>query len=101
MADLKAVAGEVATIDEEVMKLLPFIGGIIGFVPGAQAVAPLLPLVGEILAAVDKAAKDIQGNDPSAAVDDILTEIRNHLTVGRPNSAVLSSAPPPGPITAG
>lgn len=98
MTDLKAVAGEVATVDEAVMKVLPFVSGLIGFVPGAQVAVPFLPLVGEILAAVDNAAKSIQAGNNSAAIDDILVEIRNHLTPGLPNSSVLSS-PPVGPAS--
>ncbi len=105
MVNLQAVAGEVAQVDEVIIRALPFVGGIIGFVPGGAVAAPFIPLVGEILQAVDNAAKHIQNNDPQAAVEDILTEIRNHLTPGRPNSAVLSSplmapASPPGQITA-
>lgn len=87
------VAGQVASVDEAVMKALPFISTFIGFIPGAQVAVPFMPLVGEILVAVDNAAKSIQAGNNSAAVEDILTEIRNHLTPGAPNSSILSSAP--------
>lgn len=93
MADLQAVAGEVAKVDEAVMKALPFVSGLIGFVPGGAVAVPFLPLVGEILQAVDNAAKQIQAGNNTAAISDILTEIRNHLTPGLPNSSVLSSPP--------
>lgn len=93
MTDLKAVAGEVAKVDEAVMRVFPFISSMIGFVPGGQVAVPLMPIVSEILQAVDTAAKHIQDGDNGAALDDILKEIRNHLTPGRPNSAVLSSVP--------
>ena len=86
------IAGEVASVDEAVMKFFPTISTIVGFIPGAQVAVPFLPLVGEILAAVDTAAKDIQAGNNGAAVEDILTEIRNHLTPGLPNSLILSSS---------
>lgn len=89
--DVKGIAGKVAEVDEEIMKLFPYISTIIGFVPGAQAAVPFLPIVGEILAAIDQAAKDINNGNPGSAVEDILTEIRNHLQPGKPNSAILSS----------
>lgn len=89
--DISTIAGEVAQVDEQIMKFFPYISGIIGFIPGAQVAVPFLPIVGEILQAVDAAAKDIQTGNTGAAVDDILTEIRNHLTPGRPNSSILSS----------
>lgn len=94
MTDIQGVAGEVIKVDEAVLKVFPFISGIIGFVPGGAVVSPFLPLVQEILVAVDTAAKDIQAGNNSAAINDILTEIRNHLTPGAPNSSILSSPPP-------
>lgn len=95
MSDIETIAGQVAEVDEAIMKVLPFIAMMIGFIPGAGPIAPLLPLVGEILAAVDNAAKSIQSGNNGAALDDILKEIRNHLTPGFPNSSVLSSPPAP------
>lgn len=91
MTDIKQVAGEVAQVDEKIMEFFPYISGMIGFIPGAAAAQPFMPLVGQILAAVDTAAKDIQSGNNAAAINDILTEIRNHLTPGLPNSSVLSS----------
>jgi hypothetical protein len=90
MTDIKAIAGEVMKVDEAVMKLLPFISGVIGFVPGAQVAVPFLPLLGEVLTAVDEAAKAIQAGDPAQALDTVLVEIRNHLTPGAANSAALA-----------
>lgn len=92
--DVKTIAGEVVTVDEAVLNVFPYISGLIGFIPGAQVAAPFMPLVSEILTAVDGAAKAIQAGNTGAAIDDILTEIRNHLTPGAPNSSVLSSPPP-------
>jgi hypothetical protein len=88
---IQTIAGEVAAIDEEVLKFFPYISGMIGFIPGAAVAEPFMPLVGEILQAVDNAAKAVQAGNTSAAINDILTEIRNHLTPGLPNSSVLSS----------
>jgi hypothetical protein len=95
MTSLQDAAGTIAKIDEAAIKALPFISSVIGFVPGGAAATPFLPLIGEILQAVDNAAKHIQQGNTSAAFDDILVEIRNHLTPGAPNSSVLSSPPAP------
>ncbi|WP_024516869.1 hypothetical protein [Bradyrhizobium sp. Tv2a-2] len=92
--DIKSVAGTVATVDETVMQALPFISAIIGFVPGAAVAVPFMPLVGEALMALDNAAKAVAAGNNGAAVQDIFTEIMNHLTPGKPNSTALSATTP-------
>lgn len=87
---ITGIATEVSTVDEAVMKALPFISGIIGFIPGGAVAVPFLPLVGELLSALDNAAKDVAAGNAGNAVEDILTEIKNHLTKGAPNSPTLS-----------
>lgn len=91
MVDVKSVAGEVSTVDEAVMTALPFISGIIGFIPGAAIAVPFMPLVSEGLMALDNAAKAVAEGNPGAGIEDILTEIKNHLTPGMPNSPILSA----------
>jgi hypothetical protein len=89
------IATEVSTVDEAVMSALPFVSGIIGFIPGAAVAVPFLPLVGELLAALDNAAKAVAAGNTGAAVEDIFTEIKNHLTQGKPNSPILSAPAAP------
>lgn len=98
--DVKSVAGQVSQVDEAVMKALPFISGLIGFIPGGAVAVPFMPLIGEALVALDNAAKAVAAGNSGAAVQDILTEIMNHLTPGQPNSPALS-APAADPSTQG
>ena len=96
MTDLKSVATEVETIDEAIMKAFPFISGMIGFIPGGAVAVPFMPLVGELLQAIDNAAKDVAAGNTGAAAQDILSEVMNHMTKGKPNSPILSeTATPP------
>lgn len=88
--DIPTIAGEVATIDEAIMKALPFVSTFIGFVPGGAVAVPFMPLVGELLQALDTAAKDVAAGNTGAGVQDILAEVMNHLTPGKPNSPILS-----------
>lgn len=94
MADLVSIAKEVSTVDEAVMKVLPFVSTFIGFVPGAQVAIPFLPLVSEFLSVVDNAAKAVSEGNSGAAVQDVLQEVMNHLTPGKPNSPILSGTGP-------
>lgn len=96
MTDLISVAKEVTTVDEAVMKVLPFISTMIGFIPGGQAAVPLMPLISEFLQVIDNAAKEVAVGNTGAGADVILKEIIDHLTLGKPNSPILS-----GGITAG
>jgi hypothetical protein len=94
MTDTTSAAGiatEVSQIDEAVMKALPFVSTMIGFIPGAQVAVPFMPLVGELLQVIDNAAKSVAAGNSSAAAQDVLQEIMNHLTPGKPNSPILSS----------
>jgi hypothetical protein len=88
---LEVVAKEVATVDEAVMKVLPFISTFIGFVPGAAVAIPFLPLVGELLAALDSAAQAVSTGNNAGGIEAIIDEIKNHLTPGAPNSPILSA----------
>jgi hypothetical protein len=90
---LAGVAGGVATADEAVMKFLPFISTALAFIPGAQIAVPFMPLVGELLAVLDNAAKAVASGNPGSAFEDVLAEVRSHLTPGLPNSPILSAAP--------
>ena len=90
------IAAKVATVDETVMQFLPYIGTILGFIPGAQVGVPIVGGVGLVLKAVDDAAKLVAAGNPGAAVEDIFSEIVNHLTPGQPNSPILST---PGPVS--
>jgi hypothetical protein len=89
--DVKTVAGEVSTVDEAVMKAMPFIATMIGFIPGAQVAVPFMPLVGELLGVLDNAAKAVATGNNGAAFEDVFAEIKNHLTPGQPNSPILSA----------
>lgn len=92
MTDMKSVAGTVVTVDEAVMKALPFVSTMLGFIPGAQVAVPFMPLVGELLAVLDSAAKSVADGNNGAAIQDIIKEIENHLTPGKPNSPILSAS---------
>jgi len=85
------VAKTVETVDEAVMKALPFVSGLIGFIPGGAVAIPFMPLVAEFLHVVDNAAKAVAEGNSGAAVSDILQEIMSHLTPGKPNSPILSA----------
>ena len=84
------VAGQVATIDEAILKVMPIVSTMIAFIPGAQVAVPFMPLLIGILTAVDTAAKDLAANNPDMAVQDIFKTIQNHLTSLAPNSPTLS-----------
>lgn len=91
---LETVAKEVSTVDEAIMKVLPFMSGLVGFIPGGAVAIPFMPLLGELLQALDNAAKAVAAGNPAAGVSTILAEIQNHLTPGAPNSPILSSHAP-------
>lgn len=86
-----SIATQVSSIDEALMNVLPFITPMLGFIPGAAVATPFLPLVGDLLGAVDNAAKAVAAGNPGAAAVDILQEVINHLTPGKPNSPILSA----------
>lgn len=90
MTDMKSVAGTVVTVDEAVMKALPFISTMLNFIPGAQVAVPFMPLVGEALLALDNAAKEVAAGNNGMAVQDVLKVIEDHLTKGKPNSPILA-----------
>jgi hypothetical protein len=92
--DVKTIAGEVVQVDEGIMKALPFISTIIGFVPGAQIAAPFMPMFSELLTVIDNAAKAVSEGNNSQAATSVLGEIMNHLTPGAPNSPILSAPLP-------
>lgn len=94
MVDAASVAGEVAQVDEAVMKALPFVSGMIGFIPGGAVAIPFMPLVAEFLQVVDSAAKSVAAGNPGAAATDVLQEVMNHLMPGKPNSPILSAQAP-------
>lgn len=89
-ADVHAIAAEISKVDEAILKAMPFVSTIIGFVPGAQVAAPFMPLIVEVLQAVDKATEAVAGGNTSAAIDAVINEIKSHLTPGSPNSPALS-----------
>ena len=86
-----SIAGTVSTVDEAILKFMPFVSILVSAIPGAQVAAPFIPLVGELLTVVDNAAKAVAGGDTNAAIQDVLGEIMSHLTPGKPNSPILSA----------
>ena len=92
--DATAIATQVSTVDEAIMKVLPFVTTMLGFVPGAAVAAPFLPLVSGFLAALDNAAKAVAAGNPGAAATDILQEVISHLTPGMANSTSLAQEAP-------
>jgi hypothetical protein len=88
--DVTAIAAQVSTVDEAIMKVLPFVTTMLGFVPGAAVAVPFLPLVSGFLAALDNAAKAVAAGNPGAAATDILQEVISHLTPGAANSPALA-----------
>lgn len=101
MADLQSVAGQVATVDETVLKFLPFISMFIAATPAG----PFMPLITEALTALDSAAKAVAGGNTSGAIDVVIKEVISHLTPGMPNSPALAPAgeavPPMPPAPSG
>jgi len=87
---ISGIATEVSQVDEAVMKALPFVSGLIGFIPGASVAVPFVPLITEFLGVIDNAAKAVADGNPGAAATDVLQEVINHLTPGKPNSPTLS-----------
>ena len=85
---ITGIAAEVSTVDEQIMRFLPFISMAVDFVPGG---AVAMPLVSELLQVLDAAAKAVAAGNPGAAIGDILGEVKNHLTPGQPNSPILSA----------
>jgi hypothetical protein len=84
------VAGEVSTGLEDAMKVLPFLGTLIGFIPGAQVAPEVAALVTTLLGQVDAGLKTVSEAKPGTRPQDILTEVINHNTPGAPNSPWLS-----------
>lgn len=97
---VSSVAGTIVTVDEAVMKALPFVADLVGFIPGAQIAPAIEPLVADLLLAVDNAAKAVQAGNPGQAATDVLQAIIQHLTPGLPNAPVLST-PTAGSTVAG
>jgi len=89
MTDVKTIATEVATYDEAILKFMPYLGSILGIIPGAQAGVPVVAGITALLKAIDDAAKAVSANT-SADPNGIVGEIVNHLTPGAPNSPALS-----------
>lgn len=85
-----SIATTVSKVDEGILQALPFISGMIGFIPGGAVAVPFMPLVTELLQALDTAAKDVAAGNNSDAAQDVLTEVMNHLSKGKPNSPILS-----------
>ena len=85
-----SIAGTVSTVDEEILKFMPFVSTILAVIPGAQIAVPFLPIATEILGVIDNAAKAVAGGNTGVAIQDVFNEIKNHLTPGAPNSAALS-----------
>ena len=92
---LESAAGTVSQVDEAVLRALPFISTIIGFIPGGAVAVPFMPLVGGLLEALDNAAKAVAAGNSGGAVQDILREVASHLTPGAPNSPILSAPAQP------
>lgn len=82
------IAAEVSTVDEMIMKFMPFISMGLGLAPGGSIAAPL---ISEFLTVVDDAAKAVAAGNSGAAFQVILSEVENHLTPGKPNSPILSA----------
>jgi hypothetical protein len=90
--DIPGIATEVSTIDEAILRFMPEISMLIGIIPGANVATPFMPLVTELLTVLDNAAKHVAAGNTGSAVEDVLAEIKNHLTPGAPNSPILSGA---------
>lgn len=90
MTYVASVAGEVAQVDEAVMKFLPEISMMLGIIPGAQVAVPFMPLVAAGLQALDTAAKEVAAGNPGMAIHDVLQVVIDHLSKGKPNSPILS-----------
>jgi hypothetical protein len=91
--DLKTIATEVSTVDEVLAKLLPFVSTAAGFVPGNPIPQAVWMIVGKALLAVDNAAKAVAAGNPNAAIDVVVSEVKDHLTPNMPNSPILSPTP--------
>ena len=77
--DTAAVAAEVATVDEAIMRFLPEIAMIVGFIPGGSAVSGFEPLILKIMQTIDQAAKAVAAGHPGAAASAVLDEIQAHI----------------------
>jgi len=90
MTDVKSIATEVATYDEAVMKFMPYLSGLLGVIPGAQAGVPIVAGITALMRAIDDGAKAIAAGNSAADVGSIIGELINHNTPGAPNSPALS-----------
>lgn len=89
--DLKAAAGQVAAIDEAILRFMPFISTAVSF--GAPEAAAFMPLIAGLLRAVDEAAKHVATGNNGAAIGDVIDVVRSHITPGLPNAPILGPAP--------
>jgi hypothetical protein len=90
MTSVTDIANEVAVIDEQVLKYMPFVFGMLKFTPVGGEAALAQPLVTMLLTALDNAAKAVATGNAGSAID-VVAEVTKHLTQGLPNSPVLSS----------
>jgi len=88
--NISTVAGQVAQVDEIVIKYLPFIGSMVGLIPGAQPFVIAEPMILSLLTALDNAAKAVAAGNYTNAFDSVVKEIESHLTPGAPNSPHLA-----------
>ena len=86
---IASIAATVSNVDEFLIKALPVISFGIGLIPGAGVAAPFIGLLPELLTALDNAAKAVAAGNPSLAFDDVLSEIKAHLTPGQANASAL------------
>ena len=87
---VQSVATTVATVDEAIMKALPFLSPFLGFIPGGTVIAAAEPIALEALTALDNAAKLVAAGNTGAAASGVLQTIIDHLTPGKPNAPILA-----------
>ena len=94
--DIPAVAGQVATFDEMVMKYMPFLFGFAKFTPIGGEATLAQPLIMEVLTVLDNAARAVAAGNTAGGVAAVIGAVENHLTPGQPNSPILAG---PGSAT--
>jgi hypothetical protein len=80
------------TVDETILKFLPGISALIGFVPGAQIAQPILSGLTLLLKALDEGSVSVAAATGQPATE-AMAEVTSHLTPGEPNSPTLSAPP--------
>ena len=88
--NINVIAGQVAQVDEIVIKYMPFISSMVALIPGAAPFVAAEPVIVSLLTALDNAAKAVSTGNYTNAFDSVVKEIESHLTPGAPNSPHLA-----------